>query len=310
MCSLKVDGEQRYRTVVEICRRLGVGQQQNCLDVGGGTGNLGTLLGLESFTTLDVVGGGPKHVRGSMDRLPFSDEAFDLVLQVDSLEHLQPKSRAAALMELARVSRRWVICMVPVNGPGTVAVEEDLCRVHSQVTKGREMDWLEEHRRYGLPEEGILGEVLGTKFQDWVVWPSGSLLHYWVLKRLDLAMEAGVYQPEIEAAIDEWFSEWGWRGEYRTSGEAYRRVFVGTKEGELPAGIDDPPERDDSLSGWQSFLPIIEAITKPSQLDPDGQARVGEAVEAIERIASILNVDKKGAHSDPLWSRITGKGRS
>jgi SAM-dependent methyltransferase len=49
--------------------------------------------------------------RHSIDRLPFEDDSFDLVLCLEVLEHLPAPD--AALAELARVSRSHVVVSVP-----------------------------------------------------------------------------------------------------------------------------------------------------------------------------------------------------
>ena len=55
--------------------------------------------------------------------LPFSEGTFDLVTALETLEHLPPTAVPAAIAELARVARRWVVCTIPsfgpnANGPG------------------------------------------------------------------------------------------------------------------------------------------------------------------------------------------------
>jgi SAM-dependent methyltransferase len=65
------------------------------------------------------------HIRrGDLRRgLPFRDGSFDVVTALETLEHLSPPDVPGALAELARVSRRWVLCTIPSfglnpNGPG------------------------------------------------------------------------------------------------------------------------------------------------------------------------------------------------
>lgn len=50
---------------------------------------------------------------GSILDLPFGDDAFDLVMANDVLEHLGPERRAAASAELERIARDYIIITVP-----------------------------------------------------------------------------------------------------------------------------------------------------------------------------------------------------
>src|SRR4029077_6317254 len=63
--------------------------------------------------------GARDHIRwGDISRgLPFSEGAFDMVTALETLEHLPPTAVPAAIAELARVARRWVVCTIPSFGP-------------------------------------------------------------------------------------------------------------------------------------------------------------------------------------------------
>ena len=52
--------------------------------------------------------GGPEIIQGSLTRLPWIDNAFDLVWCCDVLEHLEPAEVPVALSELARVAPRLI----------------------------------------------------------------------------------------------------------------------------------------------------------------------------------------------------------
>ncbi|XBQ16433.1 MAG: pseudaminic acid biosynthesis-associated methylase [Oceanicaulis sp.] len=49
-------------------------------------------------------------VDGSAQALPFEDGAFDLVFTTGVLIHIHPDDLGAAVDEICRVSRRWVVC--------------------------------------------------------------------------------------------------------------------------------------------------------------------------------------------------------
>lgn len=91
------------------------------LDVGCGDGYITNALP----THLHVVGLETSNValrhlkrdalRGSVTALPFPDNAFDLVMANDVLEHIAPQEYPQVLKELARVASRYLLITVPYN---------------------------------------------------------------------------------------------------------------------------------------------------------------------------------------------------
>jgi SAM-dependent methyltransferase len=79
-----------------------------------------------SFFAIDHASPGARgHVRqGSLlDRLPFAAGDFDVVTALETLEHLPPEAIPAAIAELRRVSRGYLLATIPsfgsnANGPG------------------------------------------------------------------------------------------------------------------------------------------------------------------------------------------------
>ena len=73
-----------------------------------------------SFFAIDHASPGARgHVRqGSLlDRLPFDDASFDVVTALETLEHLPPDAIPAAISELRRVSRGYLLATIPTFGP-------------------------------------------------------------------------------------------------------------------------------------------------------------------------------------------------
>ncbi len=95
------------------------------LDAGCGEGFITAFLAHRNpklkITGVDVVGEAIKEARlrcpsaqfreGNLLKLPFSDKSFDLVLCCQSLEHVENYARA--LLEMKRVTRRYVVISVP-----------------------------------------------------------------------------------------------------------------------------------------------------------------------------------------------------
>ncbi len=57
----------------------------------------------------EVVRWEENAVRGTIERLPFKDNSFDVVVACDVLTHILPENRENAIQEMARVSRNILI---------------------------------------------------------------------------------------------------------------------------------------------------------------------------------------------------------
>lgn len=92
----------------------------NALDVGARDGYLSRLLAnrFASVSALDLELPAINHeriqcVKGDVTALTFADCAFDLVLCAEVLEHIPTHSLEKACIELARVSKKYVLIGVP-----------------------------------------------------------------------------------------------------------------------------------------------------------------------------------------------------
>jgi SAM-dependent methyltransferase len=144
----------RMAPVLEAIRDLGGG---TLLDVGsGGLGIADFLDDRWRVTALDRSFGdygawvrpprtNATRVLGDVRSLPFDDDAFDVVVALDLLEHVGPADRARALEELSRVARRRVIVAAPA-GPEALAADRLLA-----ASLRRPPPWLTEHLDNGLP---------------------------------------------------------------------------------------------------------------------------------------------------------------
>ena len=66
------------------------------------------VAGMDVATEAVRQWGGPEIIQGSLTRLPYADNAFDLVWCCDVLEHLEPAEVPVALSEMARVAPRLI----------------------------------------------------------------------------------------------------------------------------------------------------------------------------------------------------------
>ena len=91
------------------------------------------------------------QVLGSADALPFCDDSFDIVLCVDTMEHLHVGQRRPALMEMRRIARPGG--RVVVAFPADRAGERLDRRLNAAFRRRHGLDhpWLVEHIETGLP---------------------------------------------------------------------------------------------------------------------------------------------------------------
>jgi SAM-dependent methyltransferase len=146
------------------------GGRPETLDVGCGPGFVMEVLG----DRLDVVGVDldPEMVSAGQDRgldvrladaydLPFPDRSFDVVLSTFLMMWLEEPGRALA--EMARVSRRWVLCLAEPDFGARIDHPEGLREVRDLVVAGfeaRDADpFMGRKLRQLYVEQGMTAEV-------------------------------------------------------------------------------------------------------------------------------------------------------
>lgn len=119
------------------------------LDVGGIAEQLASFMPRADVTALNV---GDERADVQFDglRIPYPDNAFDAVVSLDVLEHINRDSRALHFSELARVAAQRVVVCCPLGTPEHVEAERELAVWYRQ-TVGSGHRFLEEHTERGLP---------------------------------------------------------------------------------------------------------------------------------------------------------------
>lgn len=121
------------------------------LDVGGIAGQLGSFMPEAEVTTLNV---GDERADAHFDglRIPYPDNAFDVAVSLDVLEHVPRENRALHVGELARVAAKRIVLCCPLGTPEHVDAERELAGWYRETT-GEPHRFLEEHIERGLPTE-------------------------------------------------------------------------------------------------------------------------------------------------------------
>lgn len=149
----------RYLPIVHEIKKTAFA---SILEVGSGGLGIAPYLGRE-ITGIDSDFSGPKHpllkmVQGTGENLPFGDKSFDIVISVDTLEHVLPKNRISVILEMVRVAKKEIIIAVP-SGNRSQKQDKELSDKYKSKF-GEEFHFLKEHSEYGLPEEKEILTIL------------------------------------------------------------------------------------------------------------------------------------------------------
>jgi ubiquinone/menaquinone biosynthesis C-methylase UbiE len=159
-----IDQWQRYGSVAQQIRTLD-DASITVLDVGGSSGTIRKFLdckryrlcvldvNIQALAKIDDLRLGV--IAGDGCCLPFKDNSFDVVISVDSLEHVPDANKAAYCQELKRVAKRYVIVHCPADSSDGefqgAACDAKFLQWHQQRFERNEPNTLE-HLNSGLPK--------------------------------------------------------------------------------------------------------------------------------------------------------------
>jgi hypothetical protein len=175
------DHYARYRLAAEVVLAT-AGPTARVLDLGGGPGSLQAFLPGARVVATDIALPGAWHDRAPSlvvadgARLPFADDAFDVVVTLDTLEHVVPASRPPFLDEVARVAGGWALVVCPFATPGVADADAALREyVRNRFAPDQPtIAVLDEHLGYGHPDLDAARARLGAAGPV-AVLPSGRL---------------------------------------------------------------------------------------------------------------------------------------
>lgn len=150
----------RHRLVSQLAKKF---NPTSILDVGG-EGLLSLFMREVRVTTANTKSA---DIDYSGESLPVHDNSFDLVVSLDTIEHLPKTRRSAFIKDLYRVAKRGLIICAPFGTAEHVVYEKQL--LESGLLSGESSVYLAEHVALGLPTPLEVSAMAGL---------FGAAIHY------------------------------------------------------------------------------------------------------------------------------------
>lgn len=242
------------------------------------------------------------YVSGSGERLPFDDNTVDVVISIDTLEHVPREGRGNFVNELTRVSKSLVILAAPFHHNATANVERLLDRAHRDLF-GEAHPWLGEHVEHGLPSLErtvahwpksfpVVDVRRSYELGAWVTWQAMSL--------------ARKVRGELDPVWERYDSVYAETTTPPINSVPYRYVVIAQK------GSDNRPVEEvmmPSPDAGKDVIALARLFCRMLELTgPDGQgtgteftlnaidARLKEALAAAEQEVGRLRVELAQSH--------------
>jgi DNA repair exonuclease SbcCD ATPase subunit len=228
---LPFDQYQRYKIVEELVGMIRDGRRLRVLDVGGHPGFISIFLPEDETFILDTLPAeGPNYVQGDGARLPFQNDSFDLVVSIDTLEHIPPDQRLRFLEEQLRTSKNYILLAAPFEDEN-ISLAEQIVNEFFIKRIGHPNDSLEEHFANGLP---ALRETLSFFDQRGVQHleiPNGYLYNWLIMMMALPAAQALPESEELVARINRFYNQNLYVSDNRQP--CYRTVILASKRHSL-----------------------------------------------------------------------------
>ncbi len=230
------------------------------LDVGGRGAKLNWFLPEQTKYTILDKAPEPEDLdceyrQGNVQKIPFSDRNFDLVISTDMLEHIDKPFRAPAIREMLRVSKNYLILGIPC-GNGLISKAEEIIGNQYKSVSGNEHPFLNEHKFYGLPPEDKIDEILEKEGAEFFKVKEGNLMN-WYIQQLYTGTQ---YEQDLEDAKHE-FNQFFNKNLYEMGNlrtPTYRTIYIIAKDGALPEKT--VMEELNELHKWnpEKFMELLE----------------------------------------------------
>jgi hypothetical protein len=221
------DQYQRYqdvRQVVDVIRAATGRDRLTILDVGG-TDLAERFLPDDVVTRANLERSPGVQLQTDGTRLALRDGSVDVVITVDTLEHIPEPRRSAFLAELSRVAGEYVI----VTGPFANAYSptaDHLLNAYFVSIAGIVHRFLSEHLEHGLPDPEATCRALGANDRT-IMMPSGYLHHWLPFMIIKYELQRMHGGHEISVDLDRFYNHQAYWSDHRAP--SYRQLIVSAK---------------------------------------------------------------------------------
>lgn len=233
-------------------------------------------------------------VQSSGAALPFADQAFDVVLTVDTLEHIPPADREAFLAEMVRVAKHFVLITGPFSSPINNEAER-LLDDYIYTTTGQHHYYLAEHLKFGLPVLYTTIEQLNASDCQTITVPSGYTPRWLAMMLLRFALPDTEHGHRTNTQLEQLYNhQFYWADHCEPS---YRQIVVAAKQGDVGTvqTIVDlfaegktafgQPDFGHLLALWQATS-VTHAFASYEQTLADLQTQRAQMEDRIRRLES------------------------
>lgn len=229
---LPFDHYARYRLAADVVgATCPGGSERDVIDIGGGPGSLAAFLPGDRVVASDLVAptywheAAPRLVLADGGRMPFAPGAFDVVVTLDTLEHVPAKRREGLLRETLRISRGWVLVVCPCATPGVAEADGALLALvrHKFGEEFETVQVLQEHLGFGHPDPLRVEQVLAAEGAEVVRFPSGRLDRWLPMMVLFYHLLALGRDDPVER-VQAWYNALFYRDDLREP--SYRQAFL------------------------------------------------------------------------------------
>lgn len=233
---LPFDHFARYQLAADVVDAVLAERPAKVLDVGGGPGSLQDFLPGDLVVASDLsfpsewYEAAPSLVLADGAKLPFADNTFEVVVTLDTLEHVTPDQRPRLLAEVVRVSSGWVLVACPCATPGVAEADAALLSFvrHKFGEEFETVGVLTEHLAYGHPDPAAVERTLCDAGAEVAAFPSGRLDRWLPMMVLFYTLMALGRDDPVER-VQAWYNGLFYRDDLRAP--SYRQAFLARVHG-------------------------------------------------------------------------------